>query len=398
MRGIAWRAFWRRKKESGLTVALLALVLLLAMWFAYTLVGYAGGLSLSEARLGADVVLFAKEAPVDGSAVLFSPQPINAYFEAAPVEAALRSMPGVAAWTPQFFAQTLNADCCSVEGENRLVGIDWASDFLVKPWVRGVPPERFDGNVAILGGGVPSYEDEIEILGAPFHVVARLRPTGTAMDQTIFVPLDVARALVAASDTVVELWGRHDPAKSLSAIFIRAEARYNPDLLAYQLSRLPEVTVIRTSDVITGARETLSWMGRLLGVFGGFAFGFGALAVFGRVAADVRRRQNDFALIVALGAPRRRVYAWLFWETMYTAFGAALLAAVAVALAWPFLRDAFLGGQGQPFVAPPPAAVVLGAAVLVAFAWAVQLLVALWAVGDAVRRPVGEVLKEEGGL
>ncbi|MBE3597145.1 MAG: FtsX-like permease family protein [Hydrogenibacillus sp.] len=398
MRDISWRALWRRKKETALTAVLLALVMLFTALELYAIAGYERGIALSEARLGADVVVFAKEAPVDGSAVLFGSAPINAYFDAEAVVRAVERTPGVGAWTPQLFAQTLNADCCSVEGENRLVGIDWTSDFLVKPWVQGAAPEVFSGYEAILGGGVASYEDEIEILGAPFRVVARLLPTGTALDQTIFVPLDTARDLVAHSDTVVETWGAHDPERSLSAIFIRAAERYNPDLLAYQLNRIPDVSVFRTSDVVYGARETFRWVLRLLSFGVASVAVFGMLVIVGRLAGDVRRRQNDFALLIALGAPARRVYGWLAWETFAVTFLAAALAAVVLLILWPPLSGLIESARNQPFVRPEAPMLVLGAAAVVMAVFAVGLVTALFAARGIVRRAAGEVLKEEGGV
>lgn len=351
MADLVFKSWLRRYKETGLTALLLAFVgasIVFMLWF---ILGYRQGVTLSSERLGADVVLFPKDVPAEGQTVLLSGEPLNVYFPEQKILQALQGVQGIGLWTPQFFTQTLNADCCSVEGENRLVGIDWASDFLVKPWIRGSAPKTLGAYEAIIGSNVATYEDNITILDAPFHIVARLYPTGTAMDQTIFIPLQTARDLVAHSDTVVHAWGKDiDPYTSLSAIFIRAQDRYNPQLLAYHLNQIPDVQVIETSDVLYRARETFMWTGRMLLIALLFFTFLAFIAIYGRLVGDVTRRKSDFALMRALGLTRGKVVRWFAWESFFTVWAAVILAVPLYSwYRWIFSRFSSIN-PSQPFI------------------------------------------------
>ncbi|PTQ56574.1 MAG: ABC transporter permease protein [Candidatus Carbobacillus altaicus] len=348
---LVFKTWIRRYKETGLTALLLAFIgasIVFMLWF---ILGYKQGVTLASERLGADVVLFPKDVPAEGQTVLLSGEPLNVYFPEKQVLASLQGVQGLDTWTPQFFTQTLNADCCSVEGENRLVGIDWASDFLVKPWIRGHVPETLGEDEAIIGANVATYEDDIMILDAPFHIVARLYPTGTAMDQTIFIPLQTARDLVFHSDTVVHAWGKEiDPYTSLSAVFIRAKERYNPALLAYHLNQIPDVQVIETSDVLYRARETFTWTGRMLMMAIALFTLLAVVAVYGRLVGDVTRRRSDFALMRSLGLTTGKVVRWFGWESLFTALAALILAMPVYGLyRWIFSRFS-AANPSQPFV------------------------------------------------
>ncbi|CCQ93440.1 exported hypothetical protein [[Clostridium] ultunense Esp] len=310
------RSMLRRRKHLFLTTGIVAGIFASLFILSLLFLGFQNGVNVSNERLGADVVILPKEVPVEGNMVLLSGEPVNVYFDEKKTEEALKKIPGVGAWTPQFFTQTLNADCCSVGGENRLVGIDWESDFLVKPWLTTGKIDYFEGNMAIFGGKVPFYEDRVQILGENFRIVGVLAPTGTAMDYTIYIPLAEARRLTAHSDTVVQYWEQDDPFTSLSALFIKAEEGYNPDLLAYTLNRIPDVQVVQSSEVLNATRNSFSFMEKLLWFFYLALLFLGAIGLIGRYSGYVMERKKEFGLMMALGMSGRKLRDWIIKETL----------------------------------------------------------------------------------
>ncbi len=342
----------RRRKHLFLTTGIVAGIFASLFILSLLFLGFQNGVNVSNERLGADVVILPKEVPVEGNMVLLSGEPVNVYFDEKKTEEALKKIPGVGAWTPQFFTQTLNADCCSVGGENRLVGIDWKSDFLVKPWLTTGKIDHFEGNMAIFGGKVPFYEDRVQILGENFRIVGVLAPTGTAMDYTIYIPLAEARRLTAHSDTVVQYWEQDDPFTSLSALFIKAEEGYNPDLLAYTLNRIPDVQVVQSSEVLNATRNSFSFMEKLLWFFYLALLFLGAIGLIGRYSGYVMERKKEFGLMMALGMSGRKLRDWIIKETLLYGMIGAILGLILTFVFYPVMVGWIEKNPLQPYVPP----------------------------------------------
>ncbi len=346
------RTMFRRKKHLILTTIIVALIftLLLLQYFLYS--GFHQGVALSGQRLGADVVILPKEIPIEGSTVLLTGEPINVYLKEQDSISQIERIPGIEQWTSQFFTQTLDSDCCSVAGENRLVGIDWDTDFLVKPWVQNKELNSFEGHVAIVGWKVPIIDPVIEILEETYIVVGTLEETGTSMDQTIFVPLDQARALTANSDTVLQYWEEDDPYESVSAMFFKAEQGYNPDFLAYSLNQIPDVQVIRSSEVLQNTKESFVFIQRLLILFIGTTLLLGIIGLIGRYSGYVMERKRELGLMMALGTSSGKLRWWIFSETIFFAVIGSIVGVLFTVFAFPWLEQWTYDLQRQPFINP----------------------------------------------
>lgn len=349
---LIFRTMGRRRKHLVLTTMIVALIfaLLLLQFFLFN--GFRQGVALSEQRLGADVVVLPKEIPVQGSTVLLTGEPVNVYLNEEEVIAGLDQVPGIKQWTSQFFTQTLDSDCCSLDGENRLVGIDWESDFLIKPWIREKELSNFSGNVAILGWKIPSIDDEIQILGEDFNIVGTLDLTGTSMDQTIFIPMDLARKLTANSDTVLQYWEEDDPYGSISALFFNAESGIDPDYLAYMLNQLPDVQVIRSNEVLRHTRESFTFIQRILTLFMGTTVILGAIGLVARYSSYVMERKKELGLMMALGTSSGKLRWWIMSETFLFAVVGTVIGVMLAVIAFPWLDRWTMELQRQPFITP----------------------------------------------
>jgi putative ABC transport system permease protein len=156
------------------------------------------------------------------------------------------------------------------------------------------------------------------IYGEPFHVRRSLPCTGMGVDNTLFIPLGVARRIAPRSMRVKP--------GDISGILVRLRDRrqinYVKELLEYSLDN---VRVYKVPQLIRGVSDRVRLLERLLGM---------ALAVFGAasllllfsvgwLAAETRRR--DIALFRALGATRRDVLVLLIGETLLLGAAAAAL-------------------------------------------------------------------------
>ena len=66
------------------------------------------------------------------------------------------------------------------------------------------------------------------VLGRIFKVHSLLYPTGTGMDSTIFMNMDVARELCLESEVLSQDWAGKDPFGLISVIMVKLEPGVNP--------------------------------------------------------------------------------------------------------------------------------------------------------------------------
>ena len=125
----AWQNLSRRKGQSSLTILITLLtVMVFVMIFAFY-TNFQQGVVLSQERLGADILVLPNEASTDAYTTLYTAEPNNIYM---PVEVldSIKKVEGVALASPQLFIQTLNASCCAVDSETRIVAFDMDTDFV----------------------------------------------------------------------------------------------------------------------------------------------------------------------------------------------------------------------------------------------------------------------------
>lgn len=153
------------------------------------------GISLSQERQGADVLVYPNHSETDDASMLYSGVAQSVYMDAAVIEKLDNEK--VESVTAQFYLQTLPASgCCETSEEYRLVGIDWETDFIVKPWVENPEVDSLEKGQIIVGSALKDdvYESMM-ILNNMMEVVSALEPTGTSLDYSIFLNIDQLRQL-----------------------------------------------------------------------------------------------------------------------------------------------------------------------------------------------------------
>ena len=153
------------------------------------------GINLSHERQGADVLVYPKVSELNDTSMLYSGVAQSVYMDASIMEELNNDK--VEAVTPQFYLHTLpSSGCCEVSKEYRLVGIDWETDFIVKPWMKNKGVTSLGKGQIIVGAAL---ENEINpktmILNNMEEVVSILEPTGTSLDHSLFFDVDQLRRI-----------------------------------------------------------------------------------------------------------------------------------------------------------------------------------------------------------
>ena len=350
---LAWRNIARRLGQSVVTGVIVFIAVFALAASCVVVVSLEGSARLSRERLGADIMVLPAGASTDASNVLFTAQPVNVYLPEATCGEVL-AVEGVEQATPQFFTQTVDQSCCSVIGVTRVVGIDHASDFVLAPWLSQGSQVDLGKREIVLGSAAPRVDEGfVAILGSTFTVVGTVEPTGTSVDETIFMDIDAARALAAESPYLERLWEKTDPLSSISCVMVSVRDGADATAVADAISAAcPGTVAVTTSDVITGISSQMKVLELILFTMIGLLVVVAAFALAGRFSALVASRKKELALMRTMGISAKAMLGSLALETGITtvasaAFGIAC-ACVASAYAVGLVHESF----GLPGAAP----------------------------------------------
>ena len=345
---LIWKNISRRRTQSALTVTITMLTVMVFVMVLGVFQTVNQGLALSRERLGADAILIPKYSTADGGDLLFTAIPENIYMDADVWEEA-KQLDGVAAMTPQFYAQTLALSCCEPGEEARIIGYDAATDFILTPYL---PDEHKDGvspDEMIVGHNFASANlvgYNYMVLGKIFKVVAMLEPTGTGMDSILFADLDQVRQMCLDSEVLSVDWVDKDPYDYISVIMIKFEEGVDPEAFVKQVKDSGiGAKCILTSDTIADLQSQLEvtmkvmfalWLASLL---------IAVLSLVGRFNALAKERKKEIGLLRAIGLGKGQVFGLIIGETCTMALmGGVLGSAAALVCMDPvieMLKDAF---------------------------------------------------------
>ena len=334
MKKLIWNNIVRRKNQSILTVLITLMTVFIFVLVLGVFVTMKQGLDLSKERLGADVVILPEEANIDGYELLFTANPENVYMDASLLDE-IAKQEGVAAVSPQFYSQTLDGSCCDFGYEMRVIGFDQDTDFILKPYMYLQEFDRLKDDEVILGGNFTDYVGKkTSILGRGFLVVGELYPTGTGMDDTIFMTIDMARALTRNSETLGDTWKDKDPNNYISAIMVKLEEGVDAEKFADKLWRwsgLP-IQCVATGGTVSSLQEQLSatvtvlfvlWMGALI---------IAGMSLLGRFNALAKDRKKEIGLMRAIGIQKEQVFFLIIGEACTMAVMGGLMGSFAACL------------------------------------------------------------------
>lgn len=346
MHMLIWHNIARRRAQSVLTIAI---TLLTVMSFVMVLGVYQvmqTGLTLSQERLGADALLLPRDVEADGQALLFSAVPENVYMPADVLQQAA-AIEGVAAVTPQFYSQTLQGSCCDLGAETRIVGFDAETDFILQPFFSEKAYDELQEDEIILGGNFRNLMGKVFfVLANGFDVVGQLYPTGSGMDDTIFMDIDTVRRISAESEVLQALWTDKDPNEYISVVMVKLEPGVEPEDFAAAVARSDlDVQCVLTSSTVSHLQTQLGVITKVLLALWLAAMLIAALGLYGRFSSLAKSRKKEIGLLRAIGVRKSRVFGLMIGEACAMALiGGLAGSALALLCMGPvidILRDAF---------------------------------------------------------
>lgn len=326
---LAWRNTIRRRSQSMLTVIITTLTILTFVIVFSVFLIMQEGLTLSSERLGADVIVLPDEAKADAYQTLFTATPANVYMPKYIIEK-VAEIEGIEQVSPQFFTQTLSGECCSYGDEIRLVGYDEKTDFILKPYFNEQNFDRLEDNQVIIGSKVEAFlGNKVAILAEPFTVVGTLYPTGSGMDETIYLNIDVARKLAQDIAKLQYLWSDALPEDLISSILIKTENGISPSEVADKINQSGlGVQAVATSETINNVRSQMETISKVIFALWLSSLLIAALSLIGRFNSLAKERKKEIGLLRAIGIQKNQIFQLILSEAWIMAFAGGVAGSI----------------------------------------------------------------------
>jgi putative ABC transport system permease protein len=300
---ILLKGLWHRKIQNLALV--ISIVVGVSLIFSVLLIRYGveDGLEKARQRLGADLLVVPSGTTVDPGEILYGGSPNNIYMPKQ-FEEKISQIQGIRKVTAQFFTQSLTDDCCDIGTAIRLIGYDPKTDWIIQPWLNNISKIQLADDEVILGANVPtSLTDKINILGKTFHITATLEPSGTGLDRSILMDINVARNIAVSSTNLQQIWNANGPPSELiSAILIEVESNTDIDAIISQIENTGKVHAFSAAETKRRIYEQFLVITSLLIAAGSMAVVASAVQLFSRLYTLTIERQGEWGLYLALGS------------------------------------------------------------------------------------------------
>jgi putative ABC transport system permease protein len=364
-----------RRFRSACIVALVAFATFLITAGTVLGLGLRGGVESVKARLGADGMIVPRSADdtVEGALLQGSP---STFYMPAGATARLLQIEGVTKATPQLFIASFDSAHCSAYVQ--IIGYDPETDFVIAPWFEdaGVAPPQ-DGEIVAGANVTLPPGSQMGLYGTILEVVGKLDPTGMGFDNSVFVNMETARALVGEYEKyngALPLPEGLGADEVVSAVLFETDAGADPTAIKAAINNAYRGEGVRIVTAQALLESTSKNMDLVIGVLTVLLAAIWVFAVFVFAiifALALNERQREFGILRAIGATRRKLAAIAMAEsTLLCGFGAAAGTGAVCLVVFPYrglieqaLQAAYLPPGSGAFAAALLGCFALGAAI-----------------------------------
>jgi putative ABC transport system permease protein len=322
--------------------------------------GAEDSLRLAIDRLGADVIVVPEGTQTKVESALLMGHSEEVWMPADTLEK-VAAVEGVEAVTPQIYLSTLkDASCCSVS-DMFLIAYEPETDFTLRPWLEENVGDELKLGEAIGGTYVfvPEGEQNIQIYGYFITLKANMEPTGTGLDQSMFLTYETAEDIARLSPNLAEK-ALVLPKDSISTILVKTAPGEDPYEVALRIMHeVPNVTPIESPGMFQSYRKQMNSLLRVVLVVIGITLGLSLLLIGLIFSMAANERRRELGVLRAMGATRSFVFQSLLVEAGFLALAGALAGISFTVLATYLFRQALMSSMGLPFLLPSVGALLV---------------------------------------
>ena len=310
-------------------------------------------LRLARERLGADVVVVPRGSVTGVEGALLLGKATNTYMPRAVVDS-IQQVPGVAIASPQLYLTSMaNSSCCSVS-LMFMFAYDPATDFTIEPWLREELGQDLTNGQAVGGTDVfvPEGDDKIKLYGYELDLVGNLEPTGTNLDQTLFMTFATANEMQQVSQTAAKM-ALPVLEDTVSSVMVRvAPGADRNDVASAITNAIPEVQAVPAAEMFSSYGAQIEGVQRTMVVIVVLTVVL-SLALMALVFwMAVHERSRQIGVLRALGATQRFVLLSYMTEAVLLAFIGGLVGALLAAAVMYLFHDLLVSALGFTILLP----------------------------------------------
>lgn len=348
------------KRKPGRSLGIGALVFSLALSLflaAFVAMAMKNGLDSTKARLGADIVVLPVDAQEDLEGALLSGKP-NSFYLPKDVMDEVKSIEGVERVSPQVYIASLSASCCSFPIQ--IIGIDFDTDFSVKPWLKDTVDDLKDGEILVGANIFADPETDLMLFGENHRVKQRLDKTGMGFDNSVFMTIEGARQVAKSAGDKGVVYPDQE-GELISNIMVDVEEGQREDFVAYEINKALEskARAIKSDTLMTSIAKQMSQSANylliLLAVIWLLCIAV-LLIVFPMIT---KTRAGELATLRILGARKKDISSILLKEMLILSFIGALIGAFLGLGLGNLFAAAIKKALDMPFLAPSSGSQVL---------------------------------------
>lgn len=345
-----FKSLRRRAFRNFATVLTFAVVIGSIMIATFLTDGAGNSARAGMERLGADLLVVPEEYELATDAIIITGKPSTFFVNGSAMDG-IRLIEGVEKVAPQTFIATLSASCCALP--TQLIAFNSTLDFTVRPWLDNELGRPLERDEIILGSQISGeIGEELVFFGHPFYVAGILEPTGSGVDQSIFV--QDTDALVMAKDSFELSW---EPILirpgDVSAILVKLDLGADASEVAARIEgTVPGVSVISSNNIAKKIDSQLSSTVSSLYLMAG-AVTIVSIPLIATVSSLVaNERKREIGLLRMMGARKSFIFQVMLIEALLLALIGAVIGTIGSSLFVLIFKNTITTSLGIPFLWP----------------------------------------------
>ena len=344
------------KRKPFRTVSLIVLTAVLAFSLfagSFLVKSLNGGMQSLSNRLGADIIVVPQGYDSKIESALLRGEPNSFYFKSEVVDR-LKKIEGVDLASPQLFIATLSAGCCSFPLQ--VIGIDFDSDFNIKPWLeRQIRLPLTDNQIVVGNNIVGDTHSEVKFFNQPFVITGRLAKTGMGFDNSVFMTLENAKRLAKEYERIME----HPVAQDedlISSVMVRIKPNADVKTVAQRILTefegeqiYPLISKRMMTNISASIANLNVYIYVLLALL--WLLSFIVLAV--SFSSIFHERKEEFGMLRIIGGTKKKLAQLASAEAFIISASGAGIGTVLSCLIVLLFNQAIIAGLKMPFLTPP---------------------------------------------
>ena len=344
------------KRKPFRTVSLIVLTAVLAFSLfagSFLVKSLNGGMQSLSNRLGADIIVVPQGYDSKIESALLRGEPNSFYFKSEVVDR-LKKIEGVDLASPQLFIATLSAGCCSFPLQ--VIGIDFDSDFNIKPWLeRQIRLPLTDNQIVVGSNIVGDTQSQVKFFNQPFVITGRLAKTGMGFDNSVFMTIENAKRLAKEYERIME----HPVAQDedlISSVMVRIKPNADVKTVAKRIlvefegeQIYPLISKRMMTNISASIANLNVYIYVLLALL--WLLSFIVLAV--SFSSIFHERKEEFGMLRFIGGTKKKLAQLASAEAFIISASGAGIGTVLSCLIVLLFNQAIIAGLKMPFLTPP---------------------------------------------